>query len=51
MIDQNQPNNQLPNELRSVFSELEMTETSPESGHHQNLRLFLFVLVPAGLLF
>ena len=32
MIDQNQPNNQLPNELRSVFSELEMTKHLRKAG-------------------
>jgi len=32
MIDQNQPNNQLPNELRSVFSELEIFKHLRKAG-------------------
>lgn len=32
MIDQNQPNNQLPNELRSVFSELEIFKHLRKTG-------------------
>jgi hypothetical protein len=50
MIDQKDPNNQLPKELNSIFSELEINKHLRQAGIKKILWFQLFILIPVSLL-